>query len=496
MYRRPKEQRVIPVAIFDTIRHWRSAGMPHREMARRLHVDVKTVRRQLSKIAAGATKPERTSPGSKLDPYRERIAELTERGRTAWSIYVELGADPEFVASYELVKKWVAKLRMREPQIFERLEHPPGAEAQSDFGELMRVRHQGQLVRTWVHLATWPHSTYRYAEVVLDQQVPAFLGGIQNAIVQSGAIPERWTIDNLAAGVLREHFHERAYQREFAALCAHYGMMPNAVRPRTPTDKGAVENRIGALKKDLRGRKIQELDELRAAVAAWTQAMNARPHSTTGKRPNDLILLERRGPLPDPYPIAAWSEHKVRTDCHVQVRSNFYSVPYTLVGKKVVVRLDADSITIYDDFVVVAHHERRRGRGETVTDREHYPPHKRKSSQEIHHERITRIRSVGGGAAAFYAGLLQSRDHVHSDAYRALIGLIERTDPAILDRACARAAHFGNFSLDALRTILERRLFELPLDDLSLAPAAPTLPAIDIIRPLEAYSFLFGGSPC
>ena len=34
-----------------------------------------------------------------------------------------------------------------------------------------------------------------------------------------------------------------------------------------------------------------------------------------------------------------------------------------------------------------------------------------------------------------------------------------------LDRACARAAHFGNYTLDALRSILERRLFELPLDE-------------------------------
>jgi transposase len=486
---------VIPVAIFDTIRHWRSRGLSRREIARRLRIDVKTVRRNLEKLKNGATAPFRSSPGSKLDPYKERIKERVEQGCTGWTIYVELRSDPEFTASYELVKKHVAVVRHRDPQVFERLEHPPGAEAQADFGELFRVRHQGQMVRTWAYVTVWPHSTWRYGEVVLDQQVPTFLGCVQNGFIAAEAVPERYTIDNLRPGVFYEHFQERAYQREFAALCAHYDTMPNAVRVRRPTDKGAVENGVGVLKKALRGRKIETLDELRAAVAAVIRELNARPNSRTGKRPDDLIVLERRGRLPEPYPLAFWSKHRVRSDCHVQVRSNFYSVPYTLVGKDVVVRLDATSVTAYNDLVVVARHERCFGRGHTITDRSHYPPHKRKGTQEIHNERVARIRSVGSGAAAFYSGLLRSRDRVHSDAYRALMRLVEKTDTADLDRACARAAHFGNYTLDAVRVILERRLFELPLDDLTLT-VVPTAPQIAIVRPLAAYAELFGGTIC
>jgi hypothetical protein len=150
---------------------------------------------------------------------------------------------------------------------------------------------------------------------------------------------------------------------------------------------------------------------------------------------------------------------------------------------------------MYNDLVEIARHERRLCRGESVTDRDHYPEHKRKSTQEIHHERVARIRSVGGGTAAFYSGLLRSREHVRSDAHRALLRLIERTDASELDRACARAAHFGNYTIDALRSILERRLFELPLDDLSLTQALPA-PQIALVRPLAAYAELLGGGPC
>ncbi len=486
---------MISVALFQTISEWHRGGVEKREIARRLKVDVKTVRRMIRKIDAGALVPARSSPGSKLDPYAERIIELAASGLTAWNVHLALHEDPACTASYELVKKRVALLRRRDPRVYERLEHRPGAEMQADFGELVRVQHQGHLVRTWAYVAVWPYSRYRYAEVVLEQSVPTFLSAMQNGIFAAGVIAERLSVDNLAAAVLRAHFHERGYQHEFSALCKHFGTLPNAVRPRTPTDKGAVENGVGVLKRALRGRTFSSLEALQRAVKTIIDELNERPSALDHRRPNDLIVHELRGELPERFPIGAWSEHRVRTDCHVQVRANFYSVPYTLVGKVVVVRVDATTLTVYDDFSVVARHERRIGRGETVTDRSHYPEHKRKASQEIHRERVERIRTVGAGAAAFYAGLLTSRDHVHSDSYRAFLKLIDSAPPADLDRACARAAHFGNFSMDALRRIVQHRLFDRPLDDLTIvAPdASDTLVAV---RRLEAYSELLGGWPC
>lgn len=316
---------MISMALFQTIQEWSSQGVEKREIARRLQIDVKTVRRHLRKIEAGATAPARTSPGSKLDAYMNRITELAAGGQTAWNVYLVLREEAAFTASYELVKKHVARLRRHEPRVYERLQHAPGAEMQADFGELTRVWYQGHLVRAWAYVAVWPHSRYRYAEVVLDQSVPMFLSAMQNGIFAAQAVPERISVDNLAAAVLREHFHERGYQREFSAFCTHFDTLPNAVRPRTPTDKGAVENGVGVLKRALRGRTFASLDELRIAVTTTIDALNARASALDHRRPNDLIVNERHKALPERFPIAAWSEHRVRTDCHVQVRSNFYS---------------------------------------------------------------------------------------------------------------------------------------------------------------------------
>ncbi len=100
--------------------------MPKREIARRLGIDVKTVRRTLRKQTEGASRPNRTAPPSKLQPYHERVAELFQAGRTAWSIYSELAENPTFPCSYEIVKRYVRELRQQHPKVYERLEHPAG----------------------------------------------------------------------------------------------------------------------------------------------------------------------------------------------------------------------------------------------------------------------------------------------------------------------------------------------------------------------------------
>ncbi len=490
---------MIPLELFETIRLWRELGVPRREIARRMQLDRKTVNRAIKKIEAGATAPFRSSPGSKLAPFLERIAEAAVAGRTAQSIYEELSADPSFPGScYDLVKRAVRALRAsrgKEPRVFERLAHRPGAEAQFDFGELARVPHHGREVRTWAFVMIWPHSRWRFETVVFDQSVPTLLGCIQSALIASCCIPERLSEDNLLSAVLRRQMGIRPYQRDFATFCAHYGMMPNAVRPRTPTDKGAVENSIGTLKKSLRGRKFGSFEELHAAVAQHMRLYNDREHSVTGRRPNDLLPLERRGPLPDPYPLALWGEPRVRRDIHVCVLKNFYSVPYHLVGKKVVVRIDDSSVLFFHDLELVARHERCFDRGQTITNREHYPPHKRLSTQEIHAQRVARIRDIGPAAGEFLAGLFRTREYVHSDLYRMLMRLIERYDSPSMELAFRRAVHFGNFEIASLQEIIERRLFELPLDEFDLPTTTPPR-EIEIARPLDVYTQLYGGFRC
>ncbi len=170
-------------------------------------------------------------------------------------------------------------------------------------------------------------------------------------------------------------------------------------------------------------------------------------------------------------------------------------MPYHLAGKKVVVCIDDSWILIFHDLELIARHERCFDRGQTFTNRDHYPSHKRLPTQEIHAQRVARIRGIGTSAGEFLAGLFRTREYVHSDLYRALVRLVERHDPLSMERAFQRAVHFGNFDLGSLQEIIERRLFELPLDEFDLQPTT-TPREIGIARPLDVYTKLYGGLKC
>jgi transposase len=152
---------VVRLEIFQTIAAWHREGMALREMARRLTLNIKTIRRIVGNIEAGAKQPTYKRRASKLACFQERIAELAATGRTAWSIYSELNTEPSFSGSYDLVKRRVRKLRAPDPKVYERLEHPPGAEAQVDFAKLARVRWGARTVTAWAFIMTWPHSGVR-----------------------------------------------------------------------------------------------------------------------------------------------------------------------------------------------------------------------------------------------------------------------------------------------------------------------------------------------
>jgi transposase len=70
---------VIPVAIFETIRHWRCSVLSRWKIARRLNIDVKTVRRTLRKIDGAATAPAGSRRASKPKVLNRLVSSCIEK---------------------------------------------------------------------------------------------------------------------------------------------------------------------------------------------------------------------------------------------------------------------------------------------------------------------------------------------------------------------------------------------------------------------------------
>ncbi|MCC7012897.1 MAG: IS21 family transposase [Planctomycetes bacterium] len=483
------------MTMFLSVRALHEERVPKKTIARRLGVDVRTVRAYIRRIAHGASEPRRASVPKKLDRFVDRIEAKVGQGLSAVQIFQDLSEDPLFDACYDTVKRAVRKLRHDEPEVYCRMRFAPGEEAQIDFGDIGVLDVDGQRRRVWLFAMTLCFSRHSYYELVLDQTVPTFLGAIRRGFEHFGGVPARLKPDNLKSGVLLSALGERHYQEDFFRFCRHYGCVPDAARPATPTDKGRTERDIGYVKGGcFRGRSFASFDEAVAWLARWHREIaSVRVHGTTRRRPIDLFDEAERAalqPLPsEPYEIAAFTRHKVRKDCHVQVQANDYSVPFTLVGQTVSVRRTEQRIDVFAQGERVASHARALGQGKDVTDVAHYPPTKRLGSHEIHRLRVERVRSAGPHTQS-YLGRLREGPWVFGDQVARLAKLVERFGAAALEKACARALHFG--ALDGARrieTILERGLHEHELVPL----AAASHEGRDFGRALREYDLaLFG----
>jgi hypothetical protein len=167
-----------------------------REIARRIGVDRKTVRRYVREANSptpatgfdgdmGQTPPPRP-PGfeelpvpegatehgvaasrshvqSACEVHRGWIEAQLSLGRNAMSLYQDLVEMHGFAHGYNSVKRFVAKLRVREPHRFDVLEFLPGEEAQVDFGQgAPTLQPNGRYRRPWLFVMTLKYSGKRY----------------------------------------------------------------------------------------------------------------------------------------------------------------------------------------------------------------------------------------------------------------------------------------------------------------------------------------------
>jgi transposase len=481
------------MSTFLSVRALLEEGVPKKTIARRLGIDPRTVRRYAGRLAAGAGAPSRAAVPGKLDGHAARIDDLARRGLTAVQIYQDLRREGEVDVSYATVRRLVRTLRRTEPEVYCRMRYEPGEEGQVDFGEIGRLEVDGVLRKAYLFVLTLCFSRYAYYELVLDQTVPSFLGALRRAFEYFGGAPRRLKPDNLKAAVLRDALGQRYYQEDFYRFCRHYGTLPDAARPGTPTDKGRCERDIGYVKGNWHnGRDFASFEVAQGSLAQWRdEVANVRLHGTTQRRPVDLFAEEREhlAPLPEEaYEVCTWGRYKVRKDCHLSLRSNHYSVPHRLVGREVLVRLSETTVSVFAEGAKVAEHARSRGRGQTVTDASHYPETKRLATQEIHRRRVMAVRSAGPHAAAFLGGLLEGR-YVPADQVARLARLVAAHGERALELACRRALHFAATE-GAL--VVERILDK----GLHLAPLPETAPegkgGGDFPRPLAEYEALLG----
>ena len=492
-----------------TIATLHQTGTPHREIERRTGVDRKTIRRyvRLATASAAATIPG-VDPGglveaawdgpqtpppwppafpparsasptgtvSACEPHREWIEEQVARGRNAVAIYQDLVDGHGFAHQYNSVKRFVGRLRAREPERFDVLEFLAGEEAQVDLGLGAPTRTaSGAYKRPVLFVMTLKYSGKSFRKVVwkANQQVWAQLH--EEAFRAFSGCPHYVVLDNLKQGVLRPDWYEPELNPVYAALLAHYQVVADPCRVRDPNRKGTVESAIQHTQGTaLTGRTFETLEAQNAHLAHWEAHWAAlRIHGRKKRQVLELFREEQSHlrPLPlDGFRSFTQGTRTVDDAGLVQVESAYYSALPAPLSSTVIVRIYAHGVEILDAaHQVLRRHEKAARRGAFVmaeTDRLFNPS---RETARI----LARVALIGPHTAELGRALFARLGRPGNRALYGVASLVRTYPRADIEAVCERLNAGGCVSYTAVKQALIRRAVATPAAGPPLTQAGP-----------------------
>lgn len=420
---------------------------------------------------------------SSVESHRAAIESHWKRGLGARAIYEHLRiGDESFGGSYAAVKRMVRHQDAAKPvtpeDVVLRVETGPAEVAQVDYGEIGNVIHPEtkKLCRAWIFVMVLAYSREVYSEIVLDQKMETWWMCHVHAFEFFGGVPKRIVPDNLKTAVTKAAFSSSDVadlSHSYRELARGYGFIVDPTPAYSPEKKGKVESWIKYAKHSFfKGREGEALESLRAQYTIWLRGVaSERLHGGTGMKPRELLDEEKTHlrPLPPERPeVVLWKWAKVHRDCHIQVERHQYSVPWKLLGKKVLVKLTPKMVDIQFEDTRVALHERGSTTGRFVrcTNETHLPEGRRDFRQQSEPYWLERAEAVGPETLQYCKAIFDSDAELSLlRVVQSVVSHLESFPKIRAEGASKRAHHFRNFRYAGIRKILKEGLDQKPLTE-------------------------------
>ena len=496
---------MLGVAMHITIKTLFESGYSKSKIAEIVGCSRKTVRRALRRMELGEDLSRKRVP-SIIDPYEEIVRAKVSQGLTAVRIHQDLQKETSFEGSYSTVKELVRSIKDETQPIYMHNVNLPGQEAQVDFGYAGKLRDtSGRLRKAWVFCFGLSFSKLDYYEVVFSQAVKTFLRSHIRAFHYLGGVPRIIKIDNLKSAVLKAHFYEPEYQRDYYLFSKHYSFSPSPSRVRTPTDNAQAECRIKYVKSSFfRGRVFQDINDCNQQLREWTEDVaHQRIHGTTKRQPRELFEQEERGKLQslskEDYETSLWLRRKVGSNCHLVFENNFYSVPYAYCGKEVTLQVTESLIKVYERINPLSQEEGKllcthpclKGQGKFQTNNAHYPSWKIASRTEYQEKYRKKMASIGPFAERYFGEILKHQEGYWSKVVHGILYLGRKYGNESVNLACKRALYYEAYGYRVIKNILEKRLHHVEWEEGEVPLRVTTS---KMLRPLRDYdNLLMGG---
>ena len=434
-----------------------------RRISQIVGVDRKTVRRVVERRKVHLEKM-RFSRTSLLDPYRETVKDFLLKDPTmAASTMLHRLREMGYMGGLTILRSYVRELKTRAAprmrEAFLRLEFAPGECAQVDWGEFGDVFHDGIKMHCFVMVLCYSRMTY--IEFTRSERFEDFIRCHENAFLYFGGVPKECWYDNLATAVQDRYGGVVKFNPRFFAYMGHHGISPHACNPARGNEKGRVESGVKFIRSHFwSGRSFKNYDDLCVQSILWRdQYLNLREHRVTRRIIRNQFEAEEKSIL------RPMNKHKFETDevisrvissdFHFIFESNKYSVPWTLVGLAVTIRINEKSIKVYYQEKYVVGHERSYLKNKFFTNPKHQEGllSKKPGARSQDEGRITALVSLGAGVKQYYESLRASSRSLRMEIGR-LLALSTIYGAENLDRACLDLLASGIIGIDNLERYL------------------------------------------
>lgn len=348
-----------------TIKTLAAKGLPKRAIARQLDLAEGTVRYHLRRMAVGADDG-RARQQRRAGSCHDAIAHWLQH-RPACNLaelHAWLAAEHGYSGSLRSIQRYVADTWPPPPKrARRRVETPPGAQAQVDWGTFPDMRVAGERVTLQALEMALSHSR-KYAVVWMPtQDTLSWLAGHNGCFQRLGGIPAVVRVDNTKTAVVRGagvwgQLND-SYRRYATTVRFHI----DPCAPYSPQHKGKVERAVRTHRGlNLEVRHWDSVDELQAATDAALEVQSHRRRCpATGTSVHDAWQAElpALAPLPVlPVPFDHIASRRVGTDGLVAFEGRQYSVPFAYLGRQVEIRGGAGVVQVLADQHIVAQHPR------------------------------------------------------------------------------------------------------------------------------------------
>jgi transposase len=359
----------------------------------------------------------------------------------------------------------------------------------------------GQTVFCEVLICVLTHSHYMFAIALASQKQAYFISGLSACLTYLGGVPQSIKCDNLRAAVQRSHRYEPEFTEAMDLLAAHYQTSIVAARVRKPRDKASVEKAVDIayqrIYAPLRQHTFYSLEELNAAILRQLAWHNEQLFQGKDYSRKQLFEQEEKpllGTLPPvAYELKEVCQAKVQTNYHVLLGKDkhYYSVPYTLIGKRLKIVYSLQVVEIYNSQLQrVAIHPRNTRPNAYTTLAEHMPAahqHIRQILQLQPADFEQKAQQVGTATLSVMQNILRSGKfwkNTHSSCL-GLLRLQNKYGKERLEVACQRALICPKITCKTVQNILQNNLDKQPLE--AQTTVANLLPEHEQIRGPQNY---------